>query len=93
MRGEKAGETIQTNAYILTYNMPKIPKELKIGYTIIKVEAYVPNLLRCYNCLKFGPGNDRCTKTPVCVRCSKSDANHTHCEQDPHCKNCRKKHS
>ena len=40
MSRKKDGETIQTNTYILTFNTPQIPKELKIGYTIAKVETY-----------------------------------------------------
>ena len=93
MSRKKDVETIQTNAYILTFNTPKVPKELKIGYTIVKVETYIPNSLRCYNRQEFGPGKDRCTRTPVCVRSSKSNANHTNGKQDPHCPNCRKKHT
>ena len=86
MSRKKDAETLQTNPYILTFNTPKIPKELK-------VETYISNLLRCYNCQKFGQGKEKCTRTPVCVRSRESDANHTNCEQDSCCPNCGKKHS
>ena len=44
----KGEEQIQT--YILTFNQPHIPKEVKIGYCLEKVEQYVPVPLRCFKC-------------------------------------------
>lgn len=43
-----------TNTYILNFNTPKPPTEIKIGYMIEKVEVYIPNPLRCHNCQKLG---------------------------------------
>lgn len=54
---KKNDQLIDTNTYILTFDTPKLPPKLKIGYTIVKVDIYIyiPNLLWCYNCQKFGP--------------------------------------
>ena len=38
-------ETIQTHIYILTFEKPSIPKEIRIGYTIERVKQYIPVLL------------------------------------------------
>ena len=46
---------ILTDTYILTFGKPQIPKELKVSYTIVKVNPYIPNPLRCNNCQKFQP--------------------------------------
>ena len=40
-------QPIKTNTYILTFDKPKILKEIKIDYTIAKVEPYILNPLRC----------------------------------------------
>ena len=42
---KKENKTIQTNTYILTFNSPTIPKEIKICYINEKIEQYIPNLL------------------------------------------------
>ena len=47
-------ETIQTHTYILTFEKPSIPKEIRIGYTIERVEQYIPAPLRCFKCQKSG---------------------------------------
>ena len=47
-------ETIQTHTCILTFEKPSIPKEIRIGYTIERVEQYIPAPLWCLKCQKFG---------------------------------------
>ena len=42
----KGEERIQTNTYILTFNKPQTPKEMKIGYCLGRVEQYTPVPLR-----------------------------------------------
>ena len=42
----KGEERIQTNTYILTFNKPQTPKEVKIGYCLERVEQYVPSNVR-----------------------------------------------
>ena len=39
-------ETINTNTYIFTFDTPNVPKELKVGYNLVKVSPYIPNPLR-----------------------------------------------
>ena len=43
-------ETIQTHIYILTFEKPSIRKEIRIGYTIERVEQYIPAQLWCFKC-------------------------------------------
>ena len=38
---KKGGEKIWTNTYSLMFNQPQIPKEVKIGYCLEKVERYI----------------------------------------------------
>ena len=50
----KNGEVIPTSTIFLTFNSPDLPKEIKMGYLRVKVELFVPNPLRCFNCYSFG---------------------------------------
>ena len=43
-----------TNTYVLTFNLPNLPTDVKIGFMQVKVDVYIPNPLRCYNCQVFG---------------------------------------
>ena len=69
----KNRETIDTNTYIMTFNIHKIPKEIKIGDQKINVEPYIPNPLRCYKCQRFRHHQNQFTRPPVCGRCRECD--------------------
>ena len=43
-----------THTYILTFEKPSIAKEIRNGYTIERVEQYIPAPLQCFKCQKFG---------------------------------------
>ena len=84
--------TISTNTYILNFNTPKLPTEIKIGYLITKVENYIPNPLRFHNCQKFGHHKEKCTRPLTCKNCRET-GNHIDCQQSPKCANCKQNHS
>ena len=87
-------ETINTNTFILTFNKSSLPKELKVGYNLIKVNPYIPNPLRCYNCQKFGHHETKCLKSPVCKKCGESGSDHIElsCNNAIKCANCQGNH-
>ena len=84
------GKTIDTHTYILSFNTPKTPKEIKVGYTVVKVETFIPNPLRCFRCQKYGHHKDQCTGRPVCAKCGQKDPDHQEeeCKDRIHCANC-----
>ena len=49
----KGEERIQTNTYILTFNQPYTPNELKISYCLERVGQYIPVPLRYFKCQKY----------------------------------------
>ena len=51
---KKEGKVIPTNTLFLTFNQPDMPKEIKVGDLTVKVDPFVTNLLRRFNCKKFG---------------------------------------
>ena len=88
-------ETITTNTYIFTFNTSQVPKEIKVGYNLIKVNPYIPNPLRCYNCQKFGHHESKCLKPTVCKKCGESGSDHIElsCSNPTKCNNCQGNHT
>ena len=48
------GQRRNTNMLVLTFGQPSHPTSVKCAYLNIKVETFIPNLLHCYNCQRFG---------------------------------------
>ena len=92
MKVKKNGNLIPTNTYILDFDTPNPPEKIKIGYYSLKVETYIPNPLRCYNCQKFGHSSDRCKNEKVCFRCGSEDCSAGDCRKEPKCVNCNESH-
>ena len=88
---KRNNQIISTNTYILNFNTPKPPSEIKIGY-MIKVEIYIQNPLRCHNCQKFEHHKEKCTRPPTCKNCWKT-GNHIDCQQPLKCANYKQNHS
>ena len=88
-------QIISTDTYILTFGRPQIPKELKLGYNIVRVNPYIPNPLRCYNCQKFDHHEQKCLKPAVCKKCGESGSNRIElsCNNPTKCANCHGTHS
>ena len=88
----KNNEIINTNTLLLTFNSVVTPKTLKIFYQIIKVELYVPNPLRCFNCQKYGHHESNCPAdlSSVCEKCGKGNHDHltSQCQNKAQCVNC-----
>jgi len=90
----KDGQKFESSTVILTFDGSVLPGNIKAGYMSIKVDPYIPNPLRCFQCNRFGHPKDRCKRTACCARCGSSD--HTddrECRERPHCVNCDGEHS
>ena len=88
----RSNEIVPTNTLLLTFNTVEPPKSVKIFYQIIRVEMYVPNSLRCFNCQKFGHHENNCPaeQGSVCERCGTGNNDHQahQCKQPAKCVNC-----
>ena len=49
------------NTFLLTFDSPNLPTVVKIGFIQVKVDVYIPNPLRCYNCQVFGHHKNECS--------------------------------
>ena len=91
---KKEGKLIETNTYIMTFDQPKIPEKIKVGYTMERVEQFIPNPLCCYNCQKYGHHEDNCRGQQLCIKCAQQDPDHhiDNCNNPYRCANCRGNH-
>ena len=64
--------TRATNTYILTFGTAHLPTSIKAGYMNIKVNAYIPNPLRCFKCQRYGHGSNRCNREERCSKCAEN---------------------
>ena len=78
----------------LTFNKSQLPKEINVGYSLIKINPYIPNPLRCYNWQKFGHHETKCIKSDVCKTCGESGSDHIelNCSNPIKCANCQSDH-
>ena len=85
-----------TNAYILTFNTPKLPTSVKVAYMHCKVKTYIPSPTRCFKCQKFGHSTNDCfQKESVCGKCTEiMDEEHSYqtCQNTLKCRNCGGNH-
>ena len=90
----KCDERIQTNTYILTFNKPQTPKQVKISYCLERVEQYVPAPLRCFICQKFWHHREACRGRQTCSKCSEKDPDYAEedCLKEIRCANCQQDH-
>ena len=92
----KGEHLIETNTFLLTFNMITLPKSLRIFYRMIPVEIYIPNPLRCFNCQKYNHHEDNCPQDigAVCENCGMGDHDHitSRCKNPTKCVNCGKDH-
>ena len=84
-------ETIQTHTYILTFKKPSIPKEIRIGYTIERVEHYIPASLWCFKCQKFGHHKETCWGRQICGKCGERGYMENECKNMKYA-NCHEEH-
>jgi hypothetical protein len=83
---------IPTNTIFLTFNSPKLPTAVQVGYLNVKIDPYIPNPIRCFSCQKFGHLSKNCQKPPACANCGSIEHNYNSCNQPPKCLNCNQEH-
>ena len=72
----KGEERILTNTYILTFDQPYTPNDVKIGYYLAGVVQYAPAPLRCFKCQEYGHHREACRGRQTCFKCGEKDPDH-----------------
>ena len=88
------GTLKDTNTLVFTFNTPVLPKQLKVAFLRVSVDAYIPNPLRCYQCQVFGHHENKCKREQICANCGqpKHSADETGCKRPAKCINCKEDH-
>ena len=82
-----------TNTFVFTFNSPVLPSVVKIGFMQVKVDVYIPNPLRCYQCQVFGHHENKCGRQAICVNCSMPEHCPVgQCHRPAKCVNCSGEH-
>ena len=78
-----------TNTFVITFDSPVLPANVKIGFIQAKVDVYIPNPLRCYKCQVFGHHENKCGRQAICVNCSMPEhCQPGQCQRPAKCVNC-----
>ena len=85
-------EKKKTTAIILTFSTPVLPISIHAGFLNIKVEPFIPNPLRCFNCQGFGHHQSICKKQGICPKCSQPAHGEDPCVVPIKCPNCHGDH-
>lgn len=85
-----------TTSVLITFGTPNLPDSVKMFYQLFRVRMFVPPVIRCYNCQRFGHVAGQCKNTsPVCARCGENHKveNCESAEDKRKCSNCGGEHS
>ena len=89
----RVGISKPTNTFVLTFNTPILPTIVKIGFIHVKVDVYIPNQLRCYNCQVSCHHENKCDRHPVYCNCAQPEhCASGQCDKPAKCANCSGDH-
>ncbi|GFW97204.1 putative RNA-directed DNA polymerase from transposon X-element [Trichonephila clavipes] len=63
-----------------------------MAYIRCPVRPYIPNLLRCFQCQRYGHSKNVCRGQPTCPRCGESGHDSADCKKKEQCLNCKGEH-
>ena len=83
----------RTNTFVFTFDTPELPTVVKIGFIQAKVDVYVPNPLRCYQCQVYGHHENKCSRQAICINCGMPEhCASGQCQRPAKCVNCSGDH-
>ena len=85
----RTGSAIPTDNIILTFDTLDLPPAVTVGYSRVRVRAFIPNPMRCYRCQRFGHTTTHCRNRPACAKCSSPEHVSEECDAGTlRCVNC-----
>lgn len=76
-------ELKETGLIILTFSQIDLPEFVYMGYEKIYIRPYIPNPMRCNNCLHYGHVQKVCELEKLCHNCG--EINHINPESNEEC--------
>ena len=87
------GVEVPKDSYCLTFDSEVPPKEMLMGYVVIKVKPYYSNPRLCRKCQRYGHGVNFCQNKQICAKCGEEGHSFNDCENELSCCHCKKNHS
>lgn len=81
-----------TGTFVITFDLPEVPRVLKAGYLRLEVRPFIPDPIRCFSCQKFGHMKTSCRGVAMCGRCAEKDHYPDPCTKAVKCINCGGEH-
>ncbi|GFT64900.1 uncharacterized protein TNCV_274441 [Trichonephila clavipes] len=85
----KDGQVLNTKHLILTFSTLDLPQYVKMAYLRCPVREYIPYLLRCFNCQRYGHSKNVCRGQPTCLVAEKVGHDSNDCSKTERCVNCK----
>lgn len=91
LKTRRSGTLKDTNSFVLTFALPKLPASIYVCYNSIQVRQYIPKPVRCFRCQRYGHTSSNCKGEELCGRCSLKK-HEGDCSEKEKCVNCQKEH-
>lgn len=90
---DQDGNTVYTptETMIVTFAGQKLPKDIRIEYYHSRVSTYIPPVIQCSNCLRYGHFQTSCRSKQRCANCAEEHETQS-CTVDPACVYCGQGH-
>lgn len=83
---------VNTHWVKVTFSGNRLPQEIKFDYIILPVREYIPKVLICLRCFKFGHTMSKCQSTNrICGTCLEN-YHGLECDKPPTCLHCKGGH-
>ena len=96
---KRVGGEIRTTKQVILHFDEDMPAYIYLGWKRFRVETFIPEPIRCYNCQKYGHKSNNCNSKIKCPICSKNHSyekcesrNNNNNERRAVCPNCREGH-
>jgi hypothetical protein len=87
---EQDGEKIKIprQTIVVTFAGLSVPKAVTINYIKCPTELYIPKVVQCLNCLRFGHISSQCNSKSRCKTCGKEHVAESECSRVKFCVYC-----
>ncbi|XP_050518979.1 uncharacterized protein LOC126893080 [Diabrotica virgifera virgifera] len=91
-RKNDQNEIVPTTTIIVTFRGQLLPTKVIIEKMVYDVEKYVPRIIQCLNCLRFGHVSLQCRSKERCKNCGEDHKAESCQKNEPICIYCKEKH-
>ncbi|XP_046399925.1 uncharacterized protein LOC124166437 [Ischnura elegans] len=91
LKTRRSGTLKDTNSFVLTFALPKLPASIYVCYSAIQVRPYIPKPIRRFRCQRYGHTSGNCKGEELCGRCSLKK-HEGDCSEKEKCVNCHRDH-